>query len=92
MVPIPSKRPFQSWPIDLKNGETLGAQKLACVIHGYFLFGYSDFFAAVAAAGGKSLKITVLEIGAFHADSDMAYERTEFEFSKEDGTTFQQGK
>ena len=51
-----------------------------------------DFFAAVAAAGAKSLKITVLEIGAFHADSDMAYERTEFEFFKEDGTTFQQGK
>ena len=49
-----------------------------------------NFFAGVAAAGAKTLKITVHETGAL--DTDMTYERAEFEFLQEDGTTFKHGK
>ena len=49
-----------------------------------------NFFAGVAAAGAKTLKITVHETGALN--TDMTYERAEFEFLQEDGTTFKHGK
>lgn len=48
-------------------------------------------FGTVQAAGGVSVKLTLDEVGVLSSD-EMIYERAQYEFTKEDGTSFDKGK